>query len=332
MIKLSGKFGSMAVMNNLKKNITLSVIVPSYNEEANIVALYKRLTHVLKKILKKNTDSYEIVYVNNASTDSSENMIKQIIKNDSNVTLITLSRNFGYQMAISAGLDYAKGNAIVVIDGDLQDPPELIKIFVEKWRQGYDVVYGVRKKRKGGLFRRINYKIFYRILKKISYINIPVDASEYALIDKKILKELQNLPERNRFTRGLRAWVGFRQIGVEYTREDRTAGISHFNFTANIKLGFDGIFSFSEAPLHLITIIGFIIFLLSLIGIIVYVIYYLMAGRVVPGFLSTVIIMLFLGGVQLLSISIIGQYIGRIFEEVKQRPPYIIREIVKHVV
>jgi len=306
-------------------NQKISVVVPSYNEAENIQNLHKRL----KKVLNKIKCSYEILFVNNASSDNSISIFRQIILNDPHVTLITLSRNFGYQMAISAGLDNSKGDAVVVIDGDLQDPPELIEKFFKKWIEGYDVVYGIRSKRKGNLFRRISYKIFYRILKKVSYIDMPLDASEFALIDKKVLQELQKLPERNRFTRGLRAWLGFKQTGIEYTRDDRIAGTSQFNLGANIKLGFDGIFSFSEAPLHLITLVGFTIFIVSILGIVGYGLYYLFAGRVVPGFLSTVIILLFLGGIQLLSISVIGQYIGRIFEEVKCRPKYIIQEIIR---
>ncbi|PIQ73509.1 glycosyltransferase [Candidatus Roizmanbacteria bacterium CG11_big_fil_rev_8_21_14_0_20_36_8] len=308
-----------------KMNQKISVVVPSYNEAENIQNLHKRL----KKVLNKIKCSYEILFVNNASSDNSISIFRQIILNDPHVTLITLSRNFGYQMAISAGLDNSKGDAVVVIDGDLQDPPELIEKFFKKWIEGYDVVYGIRSKRKGNLFRRISYKIFYRILKKVSYIDMPLDASEFALIDKKVLQELQKLPERNRFTRGLRAWLGFKQTGIEYTRDDRIAGTSQFNLGANIKLGFDGIFSFSEAPLHLITLVGFTIFIVSILGIVGYGLYYLFAGRVVPGFLSTVIILLFLGGIQLLSISVIGQYIGRIFEEVKCRPKYIIQEIIR---
>ncbi len=301
----------------------ISVIIPSYNEEKNILPLYKRLIRTLMKI----TSRYELIYVNNSSTDDSENIIKSIIKRDPSVNLITFSRNFGYQTAITAGMDLADGEAVVVIDGDLQDPPELIEEFVRKWKKGYDVVYGIRKKREGSLFRRICYKLFYRVLRKISYIDMPLDASEFALIDKKIANELKKLPERNRFIRGLRSWVGFRQTGVEYVRQDRKKGVTKFNFFNNMKLGFDGLFSFSEVPLYVITLFGFFCVLLSFVGIIGYFLYFFIRGRIVPGFLTTIMAVLFFGGIQLLSISIVGQYVSRIFEEVKQRPKYIVKEI-----
>lgn len=302
----------------------LSIVIPSYNEELNIKSLYERIL----KILNENITRYEIIYVNNASTDRSVEIIKEIIKKNKYVSLITFSRNFGYQMAITAGLDFVEGDAVVVIDGDLQDPPELIEKFLKKWLDGYEVVYGIRKKRKGDLFRRICYKMFYRIINKLAYIDLPVDASEFALIDKKVVEHIKNLPEHNRFVRGLRAWVGFKQTGIEYIRENRKSEKTKFSLMDNIKLAFDGIFSFSESLLYMITFLGFIIVFLSFIGIIGYIIYFLQCGRVVPGFLTLIIVSLFLGGIQLLSISVVGQYIGRIFDEVKQRPKYIIRNII----
>ncbi|MCR4431962.1 MAG: glycosyltransferase family 2 protein [Tepidanaerobacteraceae bacterium] len=303
----------------------ISVIIPCYNEEGNILNMYERLIKVLNPI----TNNYELVFINNGSTDNSYKIFDYLTERDPKVTVIELSRNFGSsQPAYTCGLEYVTGDCAVLIDGDIQDPPELIPNMITKWLEGYDVVYGIRKKRKGSLIRRIGYKIFYRMLKKLAYIDIPLDAGDFSLIDRKVIDALNLLPERNRFIRGLRAWVGFKSIGIEYTREDRKAGKTSNSFMDNIRWAKMGIFSFSYYPLELISYIAFIVMLISLIGICVYIISYFVYPNAPRGFSTLIVAILFLGAVQLLSLSIIGEYLGKIFEETKGRPIYIIKRII----
>lgn len=303
----------------------ISVIIPCYNEEGNILNMYERLIKVLNPI----TNNYELVFINNGSTDNSYKIFDYLTEKNPKVTVIELSRNFGSsQPAYTCGLEYVTGDCAVLIDGDIQDPPELIPNMVTKWLEGYDVVYGIRKKRKGSLIRRIGYKIFYRMLKKLAYIDIPLDAGDFSLIDRKVIDALNLLPERNRFIRGLRAWVGFKSIGIEYTREDRKAGKTSNSFMDNIRWAKMGIFSFSYYPLELISYIAFIVMLISLFGICVYIISYFVYPNAPRGFSTLIVAILFLGSIQLLSLSIIGEYLGKIFEETKGRPKYIIKRII----
>lgn len=308
-------------------NKKVSVIIPCYNEEENIIEMYERLT----KVLIKTTNNYEILYINNGSIDSSESIFRQLVEQDNRVIVITLSRNFGSsQPAYTCGMEYATGDCIVCIDGDIQDPPELIPQMVDKWFEGYDVVYGIRKKRKGSLLRRLGYKMFYRLFKKFSYIDVPLDAGDFAVLDRKVVDALNQLPERNRFLRGLRAWVGFRQTGVEYERADRKAGVTSNSFFDNIRWAKMGIFSFSYSPLEFISFLASLVVVLSLIGILAYIISYFAFPLAPRGFSTIIVAVLFLGGIQLLCLSIIGEYLGKIFEEVKQRPKYIVKEILKN--
>lgn len=301
--------------------------MPCYNEAKNIDELYQRLTVVLSQV----TNRYELVFVNNGSTDSSEELFEQLVQTDQRVTVICLSRNFGSsQPAYTCGLEYSSGDCAVCMDGDLQDPPELIPQMVEKWLQGFDVVYGTRKKREGSLIRRIGYKLFYRVFKKLSYIEIPLDAGDFALLDQKVVQALNQLPERNRFLRGLRAWVGFKQTGVEYVRAERKAGRSSNNFFDNIRWAKMGIFSFSYRPLEWISFLASFVVALSAIGIIIYILSYFFYRTAPSGFSTLIVAILFIGGIQLLCLSIMGEYIGKIFEEVKQRPKYIITKILKN--
>jgi len=305
----------------------ISIVMPCYNEEGNILEMYERLTKALEGITKK----YEIIYVNNGSKDNSNKIFRELVKKDAKVIVIYLTRNFGNaQPAITCGMEYATGDCVITLDGDTQDPPELIPDMVNKWTEGYEVVYGVRKKRKGSIIRRIGYKIFYRIFKKLSYIEVPVDAGDFALMDRKVVDAMNELPERNRFLRGLRAWVGYRQTGVEYVREDRKAGKTSNSFLDNIKWAKMGIFSFSYSPLEFISQIASMVVGLSVVGIIVYIASYLLNPTAPKGFATLIVAVLFLGGVQLLCLSIIGEYLGKIFEESKQRPKYLIQEIVKN--
>lgn len=304
----------------------ISIVIPCYNEAENIMNMYHRLTVTLKSV----TESYEILYINNGSTDGSQEIFSRLVKEDPKVTVICLSRNFGSsQPAYTCGMEYATGDALVCLDGDIQDPPELIPEMVQKWQDGYDVVYGVRKRRKGSILRRIGYKFFYRLMKKLSYIDVPLDAGDFALLDRKVVDALNRLPERNRFLRGLRSWVGFKQTGVEYVRADREAGETSNSFFDNIRWAKMGIFSFSYQPLEWISFISSFVVGLSAIGIILYVISYFVYPTAPRGFSTLIVAILFIGAIQLLCLSIIGEYLGKIFEEVKQRPKYLIKEILK---
>lgn len=305
----------------------ISVVIPCYNEEGNIIEMYERL----KDTLGRTASDYEIIYVNNGSTDSSDNIFRQLVQQDSSITVISLSRNFGScQPAYACGMEHASGDCVVCIDGDLQDPPELIPDMVAKWMEGYDVVYGIRTRREGSIIRKIGYKLFYRLFRKLSYIDVPLDAGEFALIDRKVADLLNQFPERNRFQRGLRAWVGFKQTGLEYVRADRTAGKTSNSFLDNIRWAKIGIFSFSYSPLEFISLVAFLTVILSLVGIVVYVSSYFIFPSAPRGFSTLIVAVLLLGGIQLLCLGIIGEYLGKIFEEVKQRPKYLIKEILRN--
>lgn len=311
----------------MKKNkVTISAIIACYKDAQAIPHMYKRLTKVFGKI----GVSYEIIFVNDGSPDNTEDIVRRIIKKDKHVIGVNHSRNFSSQMAFTSGMDISRGKAIVFLDGDLQDPPEIIEKFYKKWKNGYDVVYGVREKREAPLYMAISYKLFYRIFNKLSYINVPLDAGDFSMIDRKVVEELKNFPERDRFLRGLRAWVGFKQTGVKYYRAERMFGKTTNNFLKNIDWAKKGIFSFSYFPLQLITFVSLVIFLLSLFGIVMQVILQLLFPGTPHGITTVIIVVLFIGSVQLLSLSIIGEYIGRIFEEVKHRPKYIVKDFINY--
>lgn len=308
-------------------NQLISFVVPSYNEELNIRDVYYGLT----KIIAQTCYRYEIIYVDNGSTDDSFDIYRELLEKDENVKVIKFSRNFGYQMALKGGIDHAKGDCVICIDGDLQDPPELILDFFIKWKDGFDVVYGIRKKRKGSLLMAFTYKLYYKITNVLSDINLPRDASEFALIDRKIINILKELPEQSIYLRGLRYWCGFKQTGIEYIRNDRSNGKSKFNFAKNFELALDGITGFSNKPLKVLLYMGLICIVISL-GLTLYtiVIRFFYLNIAAPGWASILIAVVFFGGVQLFSLGIMGQYIGRIFTEVKQRPKYIISEIIEN--
>ncbi|MCF7800265.1 glycosyltransferase family 2 protein [Candidatus Babeliales bacterium] len=300
----------------------ISIVVACYNESENILALYQRVKNVFKDL----NYNFEIIYVDNASIDNSEKIFENLAQADSRIKVIFMSRNFGSsQPSLLAGLRRAIGDSVVFLDGDLQDPPELILDFVEKWEQHYDVVYAVRKKRKGSILRRIGYKIFYRIFKWLSYIDIPVDAGDCCLIDRKIVDILKNMQEKDLYIRGLRAWVGFKQTGIEYTREDRFTGKTSCNFFANFFWAKKAIVNFSYKPLELISKLASLTVFMSIIALFFY-IYFGLKYSAPRGFTTLLVVVLFLGAIQLLSLSIIGEYLARMFEEVKGRPHYIIRK------
>jgi dolichol-phosphate mannosyltransferase len=310
----------------MAKQKQISVIIPCYNEEKNILPMYQRLTKAFASLPKY---QYQIIYINNGSADRSAKIFDKLAKSDKKVVVITLSRNFyKSQGAYTAGMDYATGEAVILLDGDIQDPPELIPKFIAKWESGYDIVYGQRAKRKGSLILKTCYKLFYRLFHKLAYIDIPLDAGDFSLMDKQVYHIIRLMPEKDRYIRGLRAWVGFRQIGLPYTRQERKHGFTTNSFIDNLRWVSLAIFSFSYFPLELISWLAFFIVGLSILAMIGYTIAYFIFPAFNPqGFLTLLVAILFLGGIQLLSLSIIGQYLGKMFEEIKNRPKYIVQHV-----
>jgi len=305
--------------------IQYSIVVPLYNEEPVIKETYSRL----KKVMDATGESYEIIFINDGSYDSTLDLARSICERDRNIKLLSFSRNFGHQIAITAGMDYSIGQAVVVIDADLQDPPEVILEMIAKWKEGYDVVYGKRLKRKGEtFFKKISAKAFYRLLSGLTDINIPVDTGDFRLIDRKVCDALKRLPERNRYVRGLVSWLGFKQIGVEFVREERFAGETKYPLKKMIKFASDAITSFSFKPLKIATYAGSTISLLSLVYLLFLVYRRLFAGLAIPGLISIFAVNLFFDGIILIILGIIGEYIGRIYDEAKGRPLYLISEKV----
>jgi len=302
--------------------INYTIIIPIYNEEKNIDILYQRLKNVLRFFKKE----YELIFVNDGSSDQSLLKLINLYKKDNRIKIINFSRNFGHQMAVSAGLKYAQGEIIVILDGDLQDPPELLPKFFAKIDDGYDVVYGIRTKRKESLIMRLAYATYYRFLKAVADINIPLDSGDFCVMKKKVVKAINLLPERNRFVRGIRAWVGFKQIGLEYERDRRYAGKSKYTLKKIMKLAFDGIFSFSYVPFKFMFYLGLFSLIFSFFGalFVFYMKFFTSHYNRVPGFATTVTLLIFIGGLQLFSMGIMGEYIKRIYDEVKGRPSYII--------
>lgn len=295
-----------------------------YNEEAVIEETYKRL----KAVMDGQPETYELVFVNDGSRDRTVPIVEGICAADPNVRLVNFSRNFGHQIAISAGMDYAEGDAIVVIDADLQDPPEVILQMIEKWKEGYDVVYGQRLKRKGEtIFKKVTALMFYRLLRSMTNVDIPVDTGDFRLIDRKVCDVFRGLKEKNRFVRGLVSWVGFRQTSVEYVREERWAGETKYPLKKMIRFALDGITSFSYKPLKIATYLGFGLSAVSFLYLLV-VLYQKLFMSTTAGWASIVAVNLFFNGIMLMILGVIGEYIGRIYDESKDRPLYIVREAV----
>jgi dolichol-phosphate mannosyltransferase len=303
------------------QTIELSIVVPIYNEEQNLPELHQRLSDAARAV----TSSYELVFVNDGSRDGSRAVLQLLSERDHHVYYIHFSRNFGHQIAVTAGLDRCRGRAVVIIDGDLQDPPELIPELVEKYKSGYDVVYARRSERKGETwFKRATAKLFYRVLRRSTAIDIPLDTGDFRLIDRKVVNALKQMPEQNKFLRGQIAWLGFRQGEVPFSRDKRRYGKTGYPFSKMLRFAMDGITAFSDRPLKLVTAMGFAISFLS-IGIILYAMYsHFVLLRTITGWTSLIISSTFIGGVQLLSIGIIGEYIGRMNKNILNRPLYII--------
>lgn len=303
--------------------IDISIVVPIFNEEKNIPILYERL----KKAASCISSNHELIFVNDGSEDSSFLELLRLAEKDERVFYINFSRNFGHQIAVTAGLDYSKGEAVVIIDCDLQDPPELIPELYAKHKEGYEVVYAQRIKRKGeSWFKKITAKWFYRILKKITHINIPVDTGDFRLIDRKVVECLKQMPEQNKFLRGQIAWIGFNQTTVYFERQERIHGKTNYPFSKMLKLALDGITGFSDKPLAFVTKAGLFISLISFLIILYAIFSHFVLNRTIQGWTSLIISSMFIGGIQLLSIGIIGEYISRINRNILHRPLYIVGE------
>ncbi|XTZ19871.1 MAG: glycosyltransferase family 2 protein [cyanobacterium endosymbiont of Rhopalodia fuxianensis] len=301
----------------------ISVIIPCYNEEEVINETNHRLVSVIEHL----TPQFELIYVDDGSHDQTPHLLRQLQQADPRVHAILLSRNFGHQMAVTAGLEHAAGDAIVLIDADLQDPPEVIEEMVYQWRQGYHVAYGVRTERTGEtVFKRWTAKVFYRLINYLSDVQIPLDTGDFRLMDRQVVEALKIMPERDRFLRGMVSWVGFRQIAIPYQRYPRLAGVSKYSLWKMILFATDGILSFSLIPLRMAIWTGIVTFGLSLIGIIYALVLRLFTSIWVPGWTLLFISVLFIGGIQLVFLGVIGEYIGRIYRENKQRPLYLVRE------
>lgn len=302
-------------------DIELSIVLPVYNEEGNVEELYHRLVQSLSDVSK-----YELIFVNNGSTDRSHELISEIQRSDPSVRIISLSRNFGHQGAITAGMDHSRGRAVILMDADLQDPPEVLPEMITKWREGADVVYAVRQKRKDNVIKRAAYFAFYRILSRFAEIDIPLDSGDFCLMDRAVVENLKALPEKVRFMRGLRAWIGFKQVPLHYERAARHAGESKYRVSHLFRFAFDGIVSFSSLPLRMASYVGLLI-CLGGVGYLAFALVSHFVSRIPEGWTSTVAIMLLLGGAQLLLLGVLGEYVARIYNESKKRPAYIVRSI-----
>ncbi|MFD1677917.1 glycosyltransferase family 2 protein [Alicyclobacillus fodiniaquatilis] len=298
-------------------HVRISVVIPVYNEEEVIRKTYTRLKRVMETV----HDSYELLFVNDGSRDNTAALIREICLEDETVKLLNFSRNFGHQLAITAGMEHAVGDAVVVIDGDLQDPPELIPAMVEKWQQGFQVVYAKRLQRKGEtLFKKWTASIFYRLLRRLTDVEIPVDTGDFRLIDRKVCDVLTFMKEKHRFIRGMVSWAGFRQTSVEYARDSRQAGVTKYSMKKMIRLSLDAVTSFSHVPIKLAGYLGVISFLASL----VYLLMVLIFNHAVSSVDALTFIALILGGIILVCMGALGEYVGRIYDEVKDRPLYLV--------
>ena len=303
----------------------LSVVVPCYNEQEVIEQTHGRLVDALSKI----GIDYEILYVNDGSRDETAAILRRIAAGDARVRLVLFSRNFGHQMAVTAGIDHARGDAVVLIDADLQDPPEVIAEMVGAWRNGADVAYGVRTLRRGETwFKRATARAFYRVIHRMSEVRIPQQAGDFRLMDRRVVDALRRLPEQDRYLRGMVSWVGFRQVPIPFERQPRAAGETKYPLAKMLRFAIDGILSFSQKPLRIATWLGLFSALLAFTGIVWVLVVRLWWGQWVEGWASLLTAVLFLGGIQLICIGILGEYVGRIYREVKGRPLYIVADTV----
>lgn len=301
----------------------ISAIIPSYNEQENVGLMYERMSKVLSKI----SDDYEIIYVNDCSRDETLLRIKSLAEKDNHVKYVSFSRNFGHQIAVSAGLDVCQGDAVVIIDGDLQDPPELIEQMYERYKEGYKVVYARRTSRDGETwFKKFTAKMFYRILASMTSIDIPVDVGDFRLIDKVIVQHLRNMPEKSKYIRGQISWIGYKQTFVDYHRDARIYGRTNYPLKKMLRFALDGITAFSDKPLKIASGLGIFSAIVSLLALVYALVSHFCFNNTITGWTSLILSVLFIGGVQLITIGIIGEYIARINNDVRNRPLYIVEE------
>ncbi|GFK92717.1 putative glycosyltransferase [Fundidesulfovibrio magnetotacticus] len=312
--------------------VLLSLVLPCFNEQGVIARTHQTILASLGSLPDV---ELEIVYVDDGSGDDTPKILAGLAASDSRVRVVCLSRNFGHQAAVTAGLDHARGHAVAVLDADLQDPPGVVLEMLQAWRQGFDVVYAVRTKRKETAWKRAAYSAFYRMLSRLAHVDIPCDSGDFSLMDRAVVQRLKELPERNRFVRGLRAWVGFRQTGVVYERQARQGGESHYSFWKLVRLALDGLFNFSTLPLTAVFVMGLFISAVSSLAVLGLILFKLTGASIMghtaqdlPGYTSVTLAIFFFGGVQLASLGLIGEYVGRIYMEVKGRPPYLVREVM----
>ena len=306
--------------------VELSIIFPIYNEEANIPVLYEKINDVLDM---NNISRAELVFVNDGSSDRSEELIRELKAADPRVKLVNFSRNFGHQAAITAGIDFSSGDAVILMDADMQDPPHVVGDMLREWRAGAEIVYAVRRKRDDDtIVKRMFAYSFYRLLQYVASIEIPLDTGDFCLLDKKVVTYLKALPERNRFLRGLRSWLGFKQVSVEFDRPARYAGEAKYTFRQSLSLAINGIVGFSSFPLRLAVFTGFASCVMAFFVMMYALGAYMFEVSIARGWTSLIIVVLTIGGVQLILLGSIGEYIGRIYDEVKQRPNYVIREFL----
>jgi len=300
-----------------------SIIAPVYNEVESLPVLHKRMVETMEKT----GEEWELVLIDDGSSDGSTDIIRELARQDPRIRPVIFARNFGHQIAVTAGLDYSRGDAIVIIDADMQDPPEVILEMIEKWKDGYEVVYAVRSEREGETwFKKATASLFYRIIYRITDVKIPLDTGDFRLMDRKVVNVMNKMRERHRFLRGMSSWIGFKQIGLPYRRAARFAGVTKYPFSKMLKLALNAVTSFSYFPLQLATYIGFFSAGMSILAIPIVVVGRLTGAGAFFGQATTLIAVLFLGGVQLISLGILGEYIGRIYDEVKGRPLYIVRD------
>ena len=308
------------------KALDISIIVPLYNEQAVFDNLIERLVKVIDTTLF----SCEVILIDDGSTDNTRQLVEKICEKDSRFTGILLSRNHGHQLAVSAGLANVRGQkGAMIIDGDLQDPPELVKEFYELLINGYDVIYAIRKNRKESFLKKVAYLTYYRIQKKISSFNIPIDSGDFSMLSRRVVDNMNNMPEQSRYLRGMRAWVGFKQIGYEYDRDERHAGETKYSWKKLFELAFNGIFNFSDFPVKFITRMGFITVVFSLIYFGYNIYRKLFYNDVPQGFTATILAIILFSGVQLISLGLIGEYVLRIYNQVRNRPLFIIEKIIQ---
>jgi len=314
-------------------HFTLSIIVPCFNEQDVILDTYNEINNVLSA----NHFDIEIIFIDDGSVDDTFSILHEISEKDSRVKIISFSRNFGHQAAVTAGLDHSTGDVVSIIDADLQDPPDVIISMIDEWKKGAKVVYGVRKNRKESIYKKVSYYIFYRLYSAISDISVALDSGDFCLIDREVVDKINSLPEKNRFVRGLRSWVGYDQVPVYYNRQKRQAGKPKYTIAKLLNLALDGVFNFSSKPLVAVFYAGIITSLLSLFLAIFYLIYRVFNLEFMgsyssesQGFTTLVVLILLIGGLQILTVGIIGQYISRIYQEVKSRPSYVIKKIINN--